>query len=75
VTRRNWTDLAIALARVRKQLEGHATRARSDLMFVAHRERMLGIDLAVRVVCRTLRRQSRRFDGRHFMRAYLSAAK
>ncbi len=70
MTRKNWTDLAASLGRVRRRLDEQAARARSDRMFIAHRERALGVDLAVRVVCRTLRKQFARFDGRRFMRTY-----
>lgn len=72
--RHHWTDLALSLARARRQLDEHAARARSDRAWLAHRERALGVDLAVRVVCRVLRKQSRRFDARGFMRAYTNAA-
>lgn len=44
-------------------------------MRTARRNRALGVDLAVRVICRILRRQAGRFDGRKFMRSYAAAAK
>lgn len=75
MTRRQWTDLALALARTRRRLDEHAARSRSDRVWLAHRERALGVDLATRVICRILRRQSRRFDSRGFMRVYASAAR
>src|SRR5690606_28644464 len=66
--RRHWTDLALTLPRARRRLEEHAARARTERARKAHIERALGVDLAARVICRALRRQSRRFDARGFMR-------
>lgn len=68
MSQRVWTNLARALARLRRQLAKHAERSRGAAMRTAHLERLLGVDLASRAICRTLRSKSSRFDGRHFMR-------
>ena len=64
MTRAAWTDIALDLARLREQLADHAKKSRP----VAHRERIIGVMLAARAICRTLRRSSRRFNARQFMR-------
>lgn len=53
MTRREWTEIAIALARVRSDVP----RSQIDC-----------VDRAARAVCRAIRARSSRFDGRHFMR-------
>lgn len=68
MTPRAWTDLARALAKLRAQLAVHADSARNDNSRRAHLERIIGVDLAARTICRTLRARSTRFDGRRFMR-------
>lgn len=68
MSQRTWSGLAQALARLRRLLAKHADRSRGAAMRRAHMERILGVDLAARVVCRTLRSGSSRFDGRRFMR-------
>ena len=75
MNRKNWMDLARALARIRRRLDGHAAQSRGERMRIAHRERAVGIDLAARVTCRVLRRSNPRFDGRLFMRIYALALK
>lgn len=74
MTRRQWTDLALELAKLRGDLVLHVERARSESKRDAHLQRVIGVDLAVRVVCSALRRQSARFDGRRFMRSYATGA-
>lgn len=64
MTRAAWADLATALARLRTRLIEHAERGQQ----AAHLERVIGVDLAARTICRTLRMQSKRFDARKFMR-------
>lgn len=68
MTRSEWIEMARALADLRQQLDGHVSRARSERMRRAHLERIFGVDLAARAICRTLRGKSGRFDGRRFMR-------
>lgn len=68
MTQRTWTDLARALARLRAQLVIHASEAKNDNARRAHLERIVGVDLATRTICKTLRAKSSRFDGRKFMR-------
>lgn len=64
MTRSTWADIATALAALRTQLETHARRYQST----AHRERIIGVELAARVICRTLRSRSSRFSARQFMK-------
>lgn len=64
MTRAAWTDVAQSLARLRTQLLEHAARTRPR----AHRERAIGVELAARTICTTLRKRSKRFDTRRFMR-------
>ena len=68
MTRRAWTDIALSFARLRSELAAHAARARTDRMRHAHRERLIGVDLAARTICKTLRSTSSRFKSQHFMR-------
>lgn len=65
MTRRGWTDIALALADVRGKLLEHA--ARSTKAKALHLERVKGVELAARAICRTLRARSQRFDARRFM--------
>ena len=65
MTRRTWTEIALALARLHTQLAEHADRFMRQR--AVHHARMEGVMLAARAVCRILRRHSTRFDGRYFM--------
>lgn len=74
MSRQAWTEIALSLARVRDRLAKHAASARNDIVRRAHLERIMGVDLAARAVCSTLRERSTRFDGRRFMRIVTSGA-
>jgi len=63
VTKAAWTDLARTLARLRTKLLEHAARGHQAV----HLERVIGVDLAARAICRTLKKRSTRFDARRFM--------
>lgn len=67
MTRSDWTGIAVALSRLRAQLLKHAAVAAGSDNRTAHVHRADGVMLAARTICRTLRRQSSRFDGRRFM--------
>jgi hypothetical protein len=69
VTRRDWTDIALALAALRVQLAEHAARSQRT----THLARREGVLLAARTICRILRQGSRRFDGKRFMRIVTTA--
>jgi len=62
VTRREWNDLAVQLAKVHVRL---AAKRRL--------ERAAGIEIATRVLCRFIRQRTSRFDSRVFMRAFTAA--
>lgn len=64
--RQTWTDLAIALHKLRAGLLEHAERMPRQRR--AHIERVIGVDLAARATCRALRLRLSRFDARRFMR-------
>jgi hypothetical protein len=70
-----WTDLAVAFAGLKFKLSMHARRARGDTSRRAHLERIVGVNLAARTICKLLRSRMRRFDGRRFMRIAGGAAK
>jgi hypothetical protein len=72
MTRAAWTDIALALAQLRDQLNDHADRARSDRKRLDHIERAVGVELAARAVCRVLKARSSRFDSRRFLRLVAS---
>lgn len=71
MTRAAWTDLALALAHLRAKLLEHARNENRAV----HRERVTGVDLAARVICTTLRKRAKRFDGRRFMRIVAGQSK
>lgn len=64
MTRAAWNDLAYSLARVRTTLLKHAAKEHR----AAHLERVIGLEIAARAICRTLRARSTRFDSRRFMK-------
>lgn len=64
MTRAAWTDMARTFARLRAKLLDHARHGNE----AAHLERVIGVELATRAICRTLRARYPRFDSRHFMR-------
>lgn len=67
MTRAAWTDLARALGAVRQRL---VVKNREQ-----HRLRAEGVELAARVICRTLRSRSSRFNSREFMRIVATQSK